>query len=53
MNKKTPRNEKGQAPTHRGNETAKRLGEKAREQRGGSNKKRTEERARQARGGRG
>ena len=53
MDKKTPRNQKGQAPTHSGSETAKRLDEKARDQRGGSNKKRTAERARQARGGRG
>jgi hypothetical protein len=50
MDKKIPRNQKGQAPTHGGNETAKRLGEKAREQRGGENKRRTEERARSARG---
>ena len=45
MDKKTPRNEKGQPPTHTREETTKRLAEKAKEQRGGSNKRKTEARA--------
>src|SRR5437879_5838064 len=45
MDKKTPRNEKGQAPTRTRDETVKRLEQKAREQRGGENKRKTERRA--------
>jgi hypothetical protein len=49
MGKKTPRNEKGQAPTRTRDETVKRLEEKAREQHGGENKRKTELRAKTAR----
>ena len=44
--KKTPRNQEGQAPSKGGKDTAKRLEQKADEQKGGSNRARTEEKAR-------
>jgi hypothetical protein len=46
---KTPRNQEGQPPTKRGEDTADRLEEKADAQRGGANRARTEEKARDAR----
>ena len=49
MDRKTPRNLKGQAPTRTRDETAKRLTEKMREQRGGENRRKTELRAKTAR----
>jgi hypothetical protein len=50
--RKTPRNQEGQAPSKGGNDTAKRLEQKAGEQKGSSNRARTEEKARRMRSGR-
>ncbi|HEV8228774.1 MAG TPA: hypothetical protein VGQ86_02360 [Candidatus Limnocylindria bacterium] len=48
MKDKTPRNQKGQAPSKGGKDTAERLGQKADEQRGEANRARTESKAQQA-----
>ena len=50
--KKTPRNQEGQAPSKGGKDTAKRLEQKADEQKGGSNRARTVEKARRMKSGR-
>jgi len=46
----TPRNQEGQKPTRKPDETKKRLEEKEREQKGGANKARTEARIDEIRG---
>jgi len=48
MNKDEPRNQEGQKPTRKPDETAQRLEEKAQHQSGDANRARTEKKAREA-----
>jgi len=50
--RKTPRNQEGQAPSKGGKDTAKRLEQKAGKQEGDSNRARTQEKARRMKSGR-